>query len=128
MIGSNLGSKIAMYKLVQAEFNWKKAETMPTYPNWNDQMMAETYTSDGGWYGPMSSAFILYKVQKKIMQGVLSGYQKILKDATGEEVTVGDCQEYVSFFPQSFRNVFAAGKKANVPCLLYTSPSPRDRG
>lgn len=115
MIGSNLGSKIAMYKLVQAEFNWKKAETMPTYPNWNDQMMAETYTSDGGWYGPMSSAFILYKVQKKIMQGVLSGYQKILKDATGEEVTVGDCQEYVGFFPQSFRNVFAAGKKANVP-------------
>ena len=105
LIDSKLGSIVPMYKLVQKEFNWNKALKMKDIPNWKDSNMADTFSSDGGWFGPAGASFITYQYQAKVMSGILKGFEKVFS-GTGKEFKAEKCDPYVNVYPKGFMDVF----------------------
>lgn len=105
---SKKGRTIEMYRLVQADFDWIKAESLGFEVNWATMKLAKEYTGSTVWFGPADNSYISYQMQAKKMQGILNNYSKIVKVA-GVEIKVGECTPYVTYFSGNFLKIFSNG-------------------
>ena len=104
----NYGISIEMYRLVQADFSWIKAERKPIHVTWSTMTLAKNYSSSTIWFGPADASFVTYRMQASKMLGILKNWSEILKEG-GISAEVTECIPYATYYSAHFLSIFSQG-------------------